>query len=63
MKMLDIFIILVLMVEFVSQQFNGTLLERFMEIAVRITGGTSSAPISVMVMTLGLQSPILTNGT
>ena len=49
-------ITLVLMIEFVAGQFNGSLLSGFMEIVVQITGGTSSAPIIIMV-TPGLQSP------
>ena len=58
--LLDV-LILVLMVEFASGQFNGSILSGFMEVAVRITGGTSSAPINVTV-TPGLQSPTSANG-
>ena len=48
--------ILVLLVEFSSEQFTGSESSGFIEVLVRITGGTSTTPITVTV-TLSVQSP------
>ena len=52
--MLDI---LVLVVEFTSGHFTGSESSRFIEVVVRITGGTPITPITVTV-TPSVQSPV-----
>ena len=50
-----------LVVEFTPGQFTGSESSGFIEVTVRITGGTSSSPITVMV-TPSLQSPVSVMG-
>ena len=52
----------VLVVEFVSGQFAGSESSGFIEVIVRITGGTSNTPITVTV-TPTEQSPVSAMGT
>ena len=49
--------ILVLVVQFTSGQFSGSESSGFIEVVVRITGGTSGNPITVTV-TPSVQSPV-----
>ena len=49
------------MVEFASGQFTGSESSGFIEVTVRVTGGVSSAPITVKV-TPSEQSPVSTMG-
>jgi len=51
----------VLEVEFVSEQFTGSESSRFIEVVVRLTGGTSNTPITVIV-TPSEQSPVSAMG-
>ena len=53
---------LVLGVEFTSGQFSGSESSGFIEVVVRITGGTSSDSITVTV-TPSVQSPVSAIGT
>ena len=55
-------IIVVLTVEFASGQFTGSESSGFIEVVVRITGGSSSTPITVTV-TPSVQSPVSAMGT
>ena len=48
--------------EFASGQFTGSESSGFIEVIVRITGGTSSTPITVTV-TPSVQSPVSAIGT
>ena len=48
-------------VEFVSEQFTGSESSRFIEVVVRLTGGTSNIPITVTV-TPSEQSPVSAMG-
>ena len=50
-----------LVVEFASGQFTGSESSGFIEVVVRITGGSSSAPITVAV-TPSVQSPVSAMG-
>ena len=50
-----------LMVEFTSGQFIGSESSGFIEVIVRITGGSSSTPITVTV-TPSVQSPVSAMG-
>ena len=50
-------LLLVLTLEFTSGQFVGSESSGFIEVIVRITGGTSSTPITVTV-TPSVQSPV-----
>ena len=50
-----------LTVEFTSGQFSGSESSEFIEVVVRITGGTSSTPITVTV-TPSVQSPVSAMG-
>ena len=50
-----------LTVEFASGQFTGSESSGFIEVIVRVTGGVSSAPITVTV-TLSEQSPVSAMG-
>ena len=50
-----------LTVEFTSGQFSGSESSELIEIIVRITGGTSSTPITVTV-TPSVQSPVSAMG-
>ena len=52
---------LVLVVEFTSGQFTASESSGFIEVVVRITGGTSNTPITVTV-TPSLQSPVSAMG-
>ena len=52
---------IVLAVEFASPQFTGSESSGFIEVIVRITGGTSSSPITVTV-TPTVQSPVSAMG-
>ena len=54
-------IIVVLTVEFASGQFTGSESSGFIEVIVRITGGTSNTPITVTV-TPSVQSPVSAMG-
>ena len=49
------------MVEFTSGQFVGSESSGFIEVIVRITGGSSSTPITVTV-TPSVQSPVSAMG-
>ena len=49
------------MVEFASGQFNGSESLGFIEVIVRITGGSSITPITVTV-TPSVQSPVSAMG-
>ena len=49
------------MVEFASGQFTGSESSEMIEVVVRITGGTSSDPITVTV-TPSVQSPVSAMG-
>ena len=51
----------VLTVEFASGQFSGTESSELIEVVVRITGGTSTTPITVTV-TPSVQSPVSAMG-
>ena len=51
-----------LTVEFESQQFTGSELSGFIEVVVKITGGTSTSPITVTVIP-SVQFPISAMGT
>ena len=51
----------VLVVEFASGQFTGSESSGFIEVVVRITGGSSSIPINVTV-TPSVQSPVSAMG-
>jgi len=51
----------VLIVEFASGQFNGSESSRFIEVIVRLTGGTSKTPVTVTV-TPSEQSPVSAMG-
>ena len=53
--------LLVLVVGFASGQFDGSESSRFIEVIVRITGGSSSTPITVTV-TPSVQSPVSAMG-
>ena len=53
----EYYFILVLTVEFTSGQFTGSELSESIEVEVRITGGTSTTPITVTV-TPTEQSPV-----
>ena len=53
--------LLVLIVEFTSEQFVGSESLGFIEVIVRITGGSSSTPITVTV-TPSVQSPVSAMG-
>ena len=53
--------ILVLVVQFTSGQFSGSESSGFIEVVVRITGGTSGNPITVTV-TPSVQSPVSAMG-
>ena len=55
------YVYVVLMVEFASGQFIGSESSGFIEVVVRITGGSSSAPITVTV-TPSVQSPVSAMG-
>ena len=55
------YVLLVLIVEFVSGQFTGSESSGFIVVVVRITGGTSSTAINVTV-TPSLQSPVSAMG-
>ena len=50
-----------LTVEFASGQFNGSESSGFIEVIVRITGGTSNTPIALSV-TPSVQSPVSAMG-
>ena len=50
-----------LVAEFASEQFNGSESSGFIEVIVRITGGSSSTPINVTV-TPSVQSPVSASG-
>ena len=50
-----------LIIEFASGQFTGSESSGFIEVIVRITGGTSSSPITVTV-TPTVQSPVSAMG-
>ena len=50
-----------LTVEFTSAQFSGSESSQSIEVVVRITGGTSTTPITVTV-TPSLQSPVSAMG-
>ena len=50
-----------LVVEFASGQFVGSESSGFIEVIVRITGGSSSTPITVIV-TPSVQSPVSAMG-
>ena len=52
---------IVLMIGFTSGQFIGSESSGFIEVIVRITGGTSSSPITVTV-TPTVQSPVSAMG-
>ena len=52
---------IVLEVEFASPQFTGSESSEFIEVVVRVTGGTSNAPITVTV-TPTVQSPVSAMG-
>ena len=54
-------LLLVLTLEFTSGQFIGSESSGFIEVIVRITGGTSSTPITVTV-TPSVQSPVSARG-
>ena len=54
-------ITLVLMVEFESEQYSGSESSGFIEVVVRITGGTSTTPITVTV-TPSVQSIVSATG-
>ena len=58
--MLDYYII-ALVVGFISQQFVGSELSGFIEVIVRITGGSSSTPITV-IATPSVQLPVSAMG-
>ena len=49
------------MVEFTSGEFTGSESSEFIEVIVRVTGGTSSSPIAVTV-TPTVQSPVSAMG-
>ena len=55
------FWLLVLVVEFTSGQFTGSESSGFIEVVVRLTGGTSNTPITVTV-TPSEQSPVSAMG-
>ena len=54
-------VIVVLTVEFTSGQFIGSESSGFIEVIVRITGGSSSTPITVTI-TPSVQSPVSASG-
>ena len=58
--MLDYYII-ALVVGFISRQFVGSESSGFIEVIVRITGGSSSTPITV-IATPSVQSPVSAMG-
>ena len=53
--------LIVLAVEFAAGQFVGSESSGFIEVIVRITGGTSSTPITVTI-TPSVQSPVSASG-
>ena len=55
------YLLLVLLVEFKSGQFTGSESSGFIEVTVRITGGTSNTPITVTI-TPSVQSPVSAMG-
>ena len=57
--LLDTYVVLV--VEFSSREFTGSESSGFIEVIVRITGGTSTTPITVTI-TPSVQSPISAMG-
>ena len=56
-----IIVYVVLIVEFASGQFTGSESSEFIEVTVRIMGGTSNTPITVTV-TPSVQSPVSAMG-
>ena len=55
------YVFIVLVVEFASGQFTGSESSGFIEVIVRVTGGSSSTPITVTV-TPSEQSPLSAMG-
>ena len=57
----SLYVYVVLTVEFASGQFSGSESSEFIEVVVRITGGTFTTPITVTV-TPSIQSPVSAMG-
>ena len=61
MHLLQLFVYVVLVVEFALAQFSSSESSGFIEVVVRITGGSSSTAITVTV-TPSVQSPVSAMG-